>query len=201
MSTLKTTNITHGGNTGTSNIVLDSSGNATVNGNLTVTGTGNGLYDAYAQMRHIVAASSGSYTPPSEGWEVRPITHELDPSSIVTVDLTNNRFTLAAGNYLIKWYENFYDTSDAADRIATWDGSSYTTVDAVWGIGVGTYSNPTHPNIVSINGSARVTPTGSTTYALQHHVDDNANSHSAGKDHLGLDTNNCYAMIEIWRET
>ena len=38
MSTIKTTNITHGSNTGTSNLVLDSSGNATVNGNATVTG-------------------------------------------------------------------------------------------------------------------------------------------------------------------
>ena len=39
MSTVKTTNITHGSNTGTSNIVLDSSGNTTLNGNLSVTGT------------------------------------------------------------------------------------------------------------------------------------------------------------------
>ena len=39
MSTIKTTNITHGSNSGTANVVLDSSGNATVNGNLTVTGT------------------------------------------------------------------------------------------------------------------------------------------------------------------
>ncbi len=43
MSTIKTTNITHGSNTGTANIVLDSSGNATINGNLSVTGTGAGL--------------------------------------------------------------------------------------------------------------------------------------------------------------
>ena len=39
MSTLKTTNVSHGSNTGTSNIVLDSSGNTTLNGNLTVTGS------------------------------------------------------------------------------------------------------------------------------------------------------------------
>ena len=38
MSTIKTTNITHGSNSGTANVVLDSSGNATVNGNATVTG-------------------------------------------------------------------------------------------------------------------------------------------------------------------
>lgn len=39
MSTLKTTNITHEGNSSTANIVLDNSGNTTLNGNLTVTGT------------------------------------------------------------------------------------------------------------------------------------------------------------------
>ena len=40
MSTLRTTNITHESNSGTANVVLDSSGNATINGNLTVTGSG-----------------------------------------------------------------------------------------------------------------------------------------------------------------
>ena len=197
MSTLKTTEITHGGNTGTSNIVLDSSGNATVNGNLTVTGTGNGLYDAYAQLRHV---SPDTYKPGSLNWEVRPITHELDPSSIVTADLTNNRFTLAAGNYLIKWTESFFDGGDAVDRLSTWDGSSYTTVDDVWGIGINSSSGLTNPSGITVIGATRVTPTGSTTYAIQHHVDNIDAGAVAGKDNGGLDTNNCHAIIEIWRE-
>ena len=41
MSTIKTTNITHASNSGTANVVLDSSGNATINGNITGTG---GIY-------------------------------------------------------------------------------------------------------------------------------------------------------------
>lgn len=198
MSTLKTTNITHGGNTGTSNIVLDSSGNATVNGNLTVTGTGNGLYDAYAQLRHVV---TDSHKPASLDWEVRPITHELDPSSIVTADLTNNRFTLAAGNYMIKWTESFFDGGDAVDRLVTWDGSSYTAVDDVWGIGINSSSGLTNPSGITVIGATRVTPTGSTTYAIQHHVDNIDASAVAGKNNNGLATNNCHAIIEIWRET
>ena len=36
MSTIKTTNITHGSNSGTANVVLDSSGNATCANNLTI---------------------------------------------------------------------------------------------------------------------------------------------------------------------
>ena len=38
MSTIKTTNITHGSNSGTSNVVLDSSGNVTIAGNTTTSG-------------------------------------------------------------------------------------------------------------------------------------------------------------------
>tara|TARA_R100000329_G_scaffold90149_1_gene75500 strand:+ start:589 stop:1215 length:627 start_codon:yes stop_codon:yes gene_type:complete len=38
MSTIKTTNITHASNSGTSNVVLDSSGNVTTAGNITPTG-------------------------------------------------------------------------------------------------------------------------------------------------------------------
>tara|TARA_R100001082_G_scaffold108166_1_gene83049 strand:+ start:962 stop:1507 length:546 start_codon:yes stop_codon:yes gene_type:complete len=52
MSTLQVTDLTHVGNTGTSNIVLDSSGNATINGNLTVTGTSPGI-----------AQTVGTWTP------------------------------------------------------------------------------------------------------------------------------------------
>ena len=38
MSTIKTTNITHGSNSGTSNLVLDNSGNVTIAGNTTIGG-------------------------------------------------------------------------------------------------------------------------------------------------------------------
>ena len=41
MSTIKTTNITHGSNSGTSNLVLDSAGNATINGDLSLSATHN----------------------------------------------------------------------------------------------------------------------------------------------------------------
>ena len=81
MSTIKTTNITHGSNTGTSNLVLDSSGNATVNGNLSVTGnfprglsevdqwyvTTNQTVDADPVTAFARVSSSGSASPLGTG--------------------------------------------------------------------------------------------------------------------------------------
>jgi len=62
MSTIKTTNISHGSNSGTANVVLDSSGNATVNGNLTVTGTGTGRVVGFS----IATSTSNSQNPSAQ---------------------------------------------------------------------------------------------------------------------------------------
>mgnify|MGYP003108525830 FL=1 len=59
MSTLQVTDLTHVGNTGTSNIVLDSSGNATINGNLTVTGTFPGITQTVGTWTPTDASGAG----------------------------------------------------------------------------------------------------------------------------------------------
>ena len=212
MSTLKTTNITHGSNSGTENIVLDSSGNATINGNttitgnttisgnLSVTGTAPGIFASYALLAHI---TTGSYSVPSNNWESRPLTTELDPFSIVTLDTSNYRFSLGAGDYLIKWREHFFDTGDAKSAFRKWDGSSYVNADYgdSFDIALSLYSHTTYPSSTMIAGTTRTTvPSGQTyTFAIRHHVDDSSHSSSGGRntDHT---TNDLHALIEIYKE-
>lgn len=201
MSTIKTTNITHGSNTGTSNLVLDSSGNATVNGNLTVTGSSPGLFVSYALLAHI---ATGTYSIPSNNWETRPLTTELDPFSIVTLDTANDRFSLGAGNYMIKWKETFYDQGDAKSTLRKWDGSAYVNADNgdSFDIAINQYSHTTYPTQTTTSGVTRTTvPSGQTyTFAIRHHVDDSSNSGSGGRntDHT---TNEVHALVEIYKET
>lgn len=213
MSTLKTTNITHGSNSGTENIVLDSSGNATINGNTTITGnttisgnlsvtgtTPTGIFASYALLAHI---TTGAYKVPSEGWETRPLTTELDPNSIVTLDTANDRFSLGAGDYMIKWKETFYDTGDAKSAFRKWDGSAYVNADNgdSFDLAIAQYSHTTYPTQVTTSGTTRTTvPSGQTyTFAIRHHVDDNENGSSGGRntDHT---TNEVHAIVEIYKE-
>jgi len=91
MSTIKTTNITHGSNSGTANVVLDSSGNATVNGNLTVTGTG--LYDNTPAFS---VTKSGDQSISQNTWtKVEWETEQFDTDN--AFDNTNDKFTVPAG--------------------------------------------------------------------------------------------------------
>ena len=213
MSTLKTTNITHGSNSGTENIVLDSSGNATINGNTTITGnttisgnlsvtgtTPTGIFASYALLAHI---TTGSYSVPNNNWNTRPLTTELDPFSIVTLDTANDRFSLGAGTYMIKWKETFYDQGDAKSAFRKWDGSGYVNADngESFDIAINQYSHTTYPTQVITTGTTRTTvPSGQTyTFAIRHHVDDSSHASSGGRntDHT---TNEVHALIEIYKE-
>ena len=200
MSTIKTTNITHSSNTGTSNLVLDSSGNATVNGNLTVTGTSPGLFGSYALLAHI---NTGSYSIPSNNWETRPLTTELDPDNIVTLDTSTGIFTLGAGVYMIKWVETFYDTGDAKSTFRKYNGSSYGNADNgdSFDLAINQYSHTTYPTQVTLSGTTRTTvPSGQTyQFAIRHHVDDSSHASSGGRntDHT---TNELHARVEIYKE-
>ena len=65
MSTVKTTNITHGSNSGTANVVLDSSGNATVGGGIYLGGTGSAnFFNDYEEgtWTPILTGSTWSYS-------------------------------------------------------------------------------------------------------------------------------------------
>tara|TARA_R100001463_G_scaffold10806_2_gene31025 strand:+ start:7013 stop:7732 length:720 start_codon:yes stop_codon:yes gene_type:complete len=186
------------------------SGNTTVTGNLTTTGsisagsfTGlSGLYNAWAQLVH---TSASSYQVASEDWTNRPLTNEQDPSNIVTLDGTTGRFSLGAGSYRISWAESFFDTADVVDRLTTYADGTYTNVDDLFSIGMAQFANPTDPTGVLIVGATRVTHTGTKTYALRHHVDDNAVNTSGGRNNgLSKDASdnnvNVFAKIEIFRE-
>tara|TARA_R100000152_G_C6615599_1_gene68002 strand:- start:44 stop:574 length:531 start_codon:yes stop_codon:yes gene_type:complete len=65
MSTIKTTNITHGSNSGTANLILDSSGNAKVGGGIYLGGTGSAnFFNDYEEgtFTPILTGSTWSYS-------------------------------------------------------------------------------------------------------------------------------------------
>lgn len=202
MSTIKTTNITHSTNSGTSNIVLDSSGNATVNGNLTVTGTAPGLFSSYALLAHVITAN---YKVPSENEETRPLNTELDPDNIVTLDTGTGIFTLGVGTYMIKWGEQFYDTYSSVSMFRKWNGAAFVDSEYPDSFDIVTQSlHATSQDANWIFGTTRVTvSSGTQGFALRHHVHDNANAGSGGYgawNHISEITSHQVARVEIFKE-
>ena len=85
-------------------LTLDGSGNITVPGNITLSGTATGfpagLNSSYARLADVKGTTTQGGTFTSGAWRTRDInTEETDPDGIVS--LSNNQFTLQAGTYHI----------------------------------------------------------------------------------------------------
>ena len=160
MSTIKTTNITHGSNSGTANVVLDSSGNATVNGNLTVTGT-NGFFQSYAIICDQKDSTTDGGTFTTGAWRHRDLNTEIaDPDGIVSI--SSNQFTLQAGSYLIKWAAPGYDCDRHVTRLYD------VTNSALKQYGWTSYASSADGVENKSIGFARVTISGATAYRIDH---------------------------------
>ena len=111
MSTLKTTNITHGSNSGTANVVLDSSGNATIAGNLTISGTGlNTPMFLAGPAVTATGLTSGQLTKVS-------FTEIHDPQSTYS---NNSRFTPGVAGYYA-FHTNVFMEDPGNDDVYNWE--------------------------------------------------------------------------------
>ena len=195
MSTIKTTNITHGSNSGTANIVLASDGGVTF-------ASAVGLFSSYAIICDSKAGNvhGGDFT--TGAWRTRDLNTEIaDPDSIVTI--SSNQFVLGAGTYLIKWSAPAYDVDRHTSRL--YDVTNTTAYD-----GTAQYSDSANNGMVPSTGFARVTPTGSTTYNIGHACQTTKSSSGFGlNSHIKDDgsyvdssneTASIYTIVEIYKE-
>ena len=192
MSTLKTVNLKHE-SSGSNNIVLDSSGNTTVSGNLTVSGTNNcGLFSSYASICDQKSSGTAGGEGSTSTWNIRDLNTEItDPDGIVSI--TSNKFTLGAGNYLIKWTTPGHRINRNQSRLYD------VTNTAVIGYGQSMRSYQSDVTTTNSKGFARVTPSGSTEYRIEH----NYESHEGGEDFgqgNSFGSVEIYTIVEIYKE-
>ena len=120
-----------------------------------------GLFSSYA----IICDQKSSGTAGGEGststWNVRDLNTEIaDPDGIVSI--SSNKFTLGAGNYLIKWTAPGHRINRNQSRLYD------VTNTAVIGYGQSMRSYQSDVTTTNSNGLARVTPSGSTEYRIEH---------------------------------
>jgi len=167
-----------------------------VNGTIDVTGatlTGfPGLFSSYAVIEDQKTQGTEGGAFSSGAWRTRDLNTEVvDTDGIVSI--SSNQFTLAAGNYLIKWYVS-------ANQVDTHLSQLY-DITGTAAIEFGS-SEDTQPTITVTNksiGSTRVTPSGSNVYEIRHWCETTKASDGFGKaTNFGVES---YCLVEIYKES
>jgi len=185
MSTLKTTNITHGSNSGTANMVLAADGGVTF-------ASAVGLFSSYAIIDEQQAHDTHAGTFTQDAWQTRLLNTEVaDPDSIVSI--SSNQFTLQAGTYLLKWSAPARNVSHNQTRV-------YNITDsAVVRYGSSEYSATADAQTRS-TGSARVTIGGAKAFELQHYCRSTSAHHGFGCAANSDGATEHYSIVEIYKE-
>ena len=189
-------------------ITYDASGNPVAVGPgsdgqvLTSTGAGSppafenapgGLFSSYALIEDRKSDETDGGTFTSGDWRKRDLNTEVaDTDGIVS--LSSNAFILGAGSYLIKWDAPAYRVDTHISRLMD------ITNTAVIGYGTSGMSDSSSGEVSTdfSPGAARVTPSGNTTYEIQHQCATTKSSSG-----LGLAANfgqEVYTRVEIYKE-
>jgi len=125
-------------------------------------------------------------------WVIRDLnTEAYDPDGIVS--LSSNKFTLAAGNYLIKWSAPCYRVDRAASRL--YDVTNSAVLSPA---GRNTHNGPDGYAQTDTHGSTRVSPSGNTEYRVE-----TRSFQTRTTNGLGVGTNyaaEVFTTVEIYKE-
>ena len=175
---------------GTSGTTVDIPSGATIDAT-GATVTGFGLFSSYAIIADQKTSSTNGGAATSGSWQTRDLNTEIaDPDGIVSISA--NQFTLAAGNYLIKWSAPAGDVYGHQTRLYDVTGT------AEVGIGTTEYSYTDYDGETRSIGALRVTPSGSNVYRIEHRVNTTKAATGYG---TAIDWGvNQYTLVEIFKE-
>jgi len=152
-----------------------------------------GLFSSYALIEDRKSDETDGGTFTSGDWRKRDLNTEVaDTDGIVS--LSSNTFILGAGSYLIKWDAPAYRVDTHISRL--YDATN----TAVIGYGTSGKSDSSSGEVSTdfSPGAARVTPSGSTTYEIQHQCETTKSSSGFGlAANFGQEV---YTRVEIYKE-
>ena len=154
-----------------------------------------GLFASYALIadQKTKGTSSGTFT--SGAWRTRDLNTEItDPDGIVSI--SSNEFTLAAGSYLIKWHAPAKYVEENQTRLYDVTGA------AAIAVGSSAFNYPNHPTYIAegpSSGFARVTPSSSNVYRIEHYCELTHATNGFGS-YTDIDVE-MFTMVEIYKES
>ena len=174
---------------GTSGDTFEVPSGVTLTNNGTVSGFG--LFSSYAIIADQKTTGTDGGTFTSGDWRTRDLNTEIaDPDGIVSI--SSNQFTLGAGSYLIRWSAPANQVGNHQSRLYDVTGTAEVEVGSngrVW----------TSAGQSSSTGSARVSPSSSNTYSIEHECQTTATTNGFGYN-FGLSSKEQYTVVEIFKE-
>ena len=161
------------------------------------------IFSSYAIICDQKDSTTDGGTFTTDAWRTRDLNTEIaDPDGIVSI--SSNQFTLAAGSYLIKWRAPGYDCDRHVSRL--YDATN----TALRQYGLASFAHSSYNAFSYSEGIARVTPSGTTAYEIQHACATTKTTYGFG---LATETNaagdnsdgttegySIYTVVEIWKE-
>ena len=155
--------------------------------------TAGGLFSSYSIIADQKSQNTNGGTFTSGAWRTRDLQTEIYDGIGLTI--SSDEFTLPAGNYLISW-------AAMAGRCAKHQSRLY-DVTGTAQVGVGSScvepSDATYVWQVESNGKARVTPSGSNAYRIEHRCQ--TTRADVGFGTPANFTTEQYLLVEIFKES
>lgn len=153
-------------------------------------------FTSYAVIVDEKVSGTAGGTCTSGSWQTRDLQTMVDPDTIVT-SLIANEFKLVAGNYLITWSCPAYAVDRNQSRLHDVTSTIYYHGTSIMGPGpTVTYRADTNLSI----GTARVTPSVTTAYRIEHQSGDTLATNGFGYPTGFTSTIEVYTQVQILKE-
>ena len=158
-------------------------------GNLSWAADAGGLFSSYAILADQKSQNTAGGTFTTGAWRTRDLNTEVsDPDGITSI--SSNEFTLAAGSYLVRWFCPTFEGTGSVYQTRLYNVTD-TSVDGT-GMSVNAQTAGVH------YGIARVSPSGSKAYRIEHQCDNTEATNGFGKPaNFGTEQ---YTTVEIFKE-
>ena len=151
-----------------------------------------GKFASYALLKDTKSQNTDGGTFTSGAWRTRDLNTEIsDEDGIVSI--SSNQFTLAAGNYFIKFQAPGLKVNFHQARLRN-------ITDSISYNGTSEYSQNTDAFQTVSFGVARVAITGSKVFEVQHRCTDTKTTDGFGQPAYGFGDESIYTLVEIFKE-
>ena len=152
-----------------------------------------GKFASYALLKDTKSQNTDGGTFTSGDWRTRDLNSEIsDEDGIVSI--SSNQFTLAAGNYLIKFQAPALKVNFHQSRLRN-------ITDSINYNGTSSYSENGSTAVQNESfGVARVAITGSKVFEVQHRCTSTKTTDGFGQPAYGFGDESIYTLVEIYKE-
>ena len=158
--------------------------------------TAGGLFESYSILTDEKTAGSAGGTFTTGAWRTRDLQNEVYDG--IGITFSTNEFILPAGNYLIQWSAPAYSINLHKSRLYDVTGTAvieYGSSEMASSL-LGHYADV---GMTRSFGSARVTPSGTNNYKIEHYCEDTYATEGFG--HAGGFAVEVYTIVEIFKES